>query len=113
MATYLLSVHLDAERPPMTPARQEQAYRDTGVFNQGLREIGALVFAAGLVPADEARVIDATGPSPITTPGTFIAGTRRLGGFWIVTAPDDATAEGWAHEASVACNEPVELRAFR
>lgn len=112
MPRYLLSVnHLDGE-VRMTPERQRQAFADTGAFNDRLRERGALVFAGGLVPVDRARVVDHRGDEPIVTRGPAIDASRRLGGFWIIEAPDDGTAESWALEASRACNEPVEVRAF-
>ena len=113
MGRYLLAVHLDEDRPPMDPERQRRAHADTGVLNRRMQEAGALVFAAGLMPAGHAEVVDATGDRPVVTAGTAVTGPRRLGGFWIVEAPDDECARAWAHEASVACNEPVELRPFR
>lgn len=112
MPRFLFSVNHDDGVETMTPERQRQAWEDTGAFNDRLRERGALVFAGGLVPVEEARVVDDTGEAPQVRPGPAIDATRRLGGFWIVEAPDDATAEVWAHEASRACNEPVEVRAF-
>jgi hypothetical protein len=113
MPRYLFSVNHDDGVVLMSPERQEQAWRETGEFNDRLRERGALIFAGGLVPAAEARVIDDRGDASIVTQGPAIEATRRLDGFWVIEAPDDATAEAWAHEASKACNEPVEVRAFQ
>jgi hypothetical protein len=110
---YLLAVHLDEEREPMAPDRQRRAHADTGDLNRRLQEAGSLVFAAGLMPADRAEVVDATGGGLRITAGTAVSGPRRLGGFWIIEAPDDERARAWAREASEACNEPVELRPFR
>jgi len=45
---YFLAVHSDAERTPMSAERQEQAWADTGVFNQRMRDQGALVYANGI-----------------------------------------------------------------
>jgi hypothetical protein len=107
---FLLAVHSDAERAPMSAERQEQAWADTSVFNQRMRERGALVYANGI--ASDSLVIDATGESVVESVGPFVAGPRRIAGFWILDAPDAETAREWAVEASAACNEPVELRAF-
>jgi hypothetical protein len=109
---YLFSVHHEDGEVRMTPERQQQAWDDTGAFNEHLERLGALVFAGGLVPVDRAYVVDGRGDPAAVRPGPAIEATRRLGGFWIVEAPDDATAAAWAHEASRACNEPVEVRAF-
>lgn len=112
MSRYLLSVnHLDGE-VRMSPERERQAWDDTGAFNERLERLGVLLFAGGLVPVDGASVVDNRGDEPIITPGPAIDAPRRLGGFWIIEAPDDATARAWALEASRACNEPVEVRAF-
>lgn len=113
MPRYLLSVHLDEDREPMTPERQRRAHEDTGVLNRRMQDAGALIFAAGLMPADRAEVVDATGGRHLVTAGTVVEGPRRLGGFWIIEAQDDEQARTWAREASEACNEPVELRPFR
>jgi hypothetical protein len=113
MPRYLLSVHLDEQREPMTPDRQRRAHSDTGTLNRRMQDDGVLVFAAGLMPPDHAEVLDATGGGLHVTAGTAVSGPRRLGGFWIIEAPDDERARAWAREASEACNEPVELRPFR
>lgn len=110
MAHYLFAVYTDDQRTPMTQERQQQAWDDTGTFNDRLRELGALVYANGL--AQEARVFDNSGASPVERDGFYIEGPKRLGGFWIIDAPDEHTAHAWAREASTACNEPVEVRAF-
>ena len=94
----------------MSVERQEQAWADTGAFNQRMREQGALVYANGIV--SDSLVIDARGESVFASVGPYVPGPRRLAGFWILEAPDAETAREWAIEASGACNEPVELRAF-
>ena len=94
----------------MSAERQEQAWADTGAFNQRMREQGALVYANGIV--SDSLVIDARGESVAASVGPYVPGPRRLAGFWILEAPDAETAREWAIEASGACNEPVELRAF-
>jgi hypothetical protein len=94
----------------MSAERQEQAWADTGAFNQRMREQGALVYANGIV--SDSLVIDARGESVCASVGPYVPGPRRLAGFWILEAPDAETAREWAIEASGACNEPVELRAF-
>ena len=94
----------------MSAERQEQAWVDTGAFIQRMREHGALVYANGIV--SDSLVIDARGESVAASVGPYVPGPRRLAGFWILEAPDAETAREWAIEASGACNEPVELRAF-
>lgn len=112
MPRYLFSVNHDDGVVLMSPERQQQAWDDTGAFNDRLRERGALIFAGGLAPVEQARVIDNRGPEAIVHEGPAIQAPRRLGGFWIIEAPDDAIAHSLALEASEACNEPVEVRPF-
>ena len=38
--------------------------------------------------------------------------TEYVAGFWVIDAPDDATALDLAADASGACNRRVELRRF-
>lgn len=113
MALYLFAVHQDADRTPLTPERQEQAFRDTGAFNDRMSALGAFVFANGLEPPTTARVVDARGEQAVWTDGPYLGQAPRwFSGFWVIEAPDDQTAQAWAVEASRACNEPVEVRPF-
>lgn len=114
MGRYLFSVYMDGEETAMTPERQERAWRETGEFNDRLEAAGALVFAGGLVHSSEAHVVDNIDGRGLSHEGPVIAsGDQRMVGFWIIEAPDDATAHALALEASGACNERVEVRAFR
>jgi len=113
MARFLLSVHLDDDLTPMTAERQAQAHADTGVLNRRMQQLGVLILAGGLVPTDEAFVVDATSSPIRELAQAYVTGPRRLGGFWIIDVSDAAAAREWAREASAACNEPVEVRAFR
>lgn len=112
MAQYLFAVHHDITAPKMSKEREEQSYRDTSAFNEKLQNLGALVFANGISDPSEAKVVDNTGDQPQVSNTTFITGSKYLGGFWVVEAPDAATAQEWALEASKACNQPVEVRPF-
>ena len=107
MGHYLFSVHQDTDRAPVSPERQQQAYADTGVFNKKMIDLGAFVYANGI--SMESYVIT---PDGSRSEEPFVSGPRRISGFWILDAPDAVTAEQWAREASTACNEPVEVRAF-
>jgi len=101
-----------------SPEEMQAAFERVGAFNAMLENAGAFVGAGGLTPPEEALVIDATsaeGPEKVAAArqergGTLSQGDLQLGGFWIVEAPDDAGARGYAGEASFACGQPVELR---
>lgn len=112
MPRYLFAVHHDDGVETMSPERQEQAWRETGEFNQRMKDMGSFVFAGGLHDADRATVVDDRDGRSESSPGCYITRPPRLSGFWILDAPDDETALAWAHDASRACNEPVEVRPF-
>jgi hypothetical protein len=118
MTQYLLAVHGRTDDPTPSEAEMQQAYADVDAFNARLQESGAWVFAGGLKPVSEARVIDATDATgatdapPRVTDGPFSEAKEVLGGFWIIEASDDSAATEIARQASAACHNPVEVRAF-
>ena len=110
MPQYLLSVWHDAdyELDFSTDDAQRQVAQ-VGAFNDALQAAGAWVFAGGLHPASEARVIRPGDAGETVIDGGFAAGGPQLGGFWIIDADDEA-ALAWAQRAAAACEGPVELR---
>lgn len=115
MTQYLLSVHGDetanAERAA-DPSLVERLYAQVDAFNERVRNAGAWVFAGGLQPTSTAVVVHGGTDAP-TTDGPRNTVREPLGGFWVIEAADRATALGWAHEASAACEAPVEVRPFQ
>ena len=113
MTQYLLSVHgSEEEYGYMSEEETQQAYADTGKFNEKLQADGAWVFAGGLLPIDQATTVDATGDKPIVTDGPYAESKEYLGGFWIIEAPDLDAALKLAEEGSAACRGKVEVRPF-
>lgn len=117
MTQYLLSVHgpVEAEEYGSYGSKEEmeQAFADTGAFNDRLQEQGYWVFAGGLQPADTATVVDGTGETPVTTDGPYLETKEVIGGFWIIEAPDLDVALRLAAEGSQACRGRVEVRPFQ
>ena len=113
MTQYLLSVHgSDEEYAAISEEEMQQAYAETGKFNEKLQAEGVWVFAGGLLSATQATVVDATGDKPIVTDGPYAESKEYLGGFWIIEAPDLDAALKWAAEGSAACKGKVEVRPF-
>ncbi|NHA01120.1 hypothetical protein G5V59_17970 [Nocardioides sp. W3-2-3] len=117
MTQYLMSVHgpVEAEEYGGYGSQEdmEQAFADTGAFNERLQEQGYWVFAGGLQPADTATVVDGTGETPVTTDGPYLETKEVIGGFWIIEAPDLDVALRLAAEGSKACRGRVEVRPFQ
>lgn len=117
MPTYLLSVYGDEAEFAAAEANPEliaQMYADVEKFNQRVREAGAWVFAGGLHPTSTATVVRATKDADvITIDGPYIEAKEKLGGFWVIKAPDLDAALAWARDGSAACQGPVEVRPFQ
>ena len=85
-----------------------------GVFNDGMRRDGYLVFAGGLgfPDAATATVFDNRDSSGLVTDGPFVESKEFVVGFWIIDVPSHEVAVRLAAEGSKACNRKVELRPF-
>lgn len=104
---FLISV-LDDTTNSATAAEMEAI----DAFNDRLVADGHWVLAGGLTAPNAATVIDGRGERPVFTDGPFIETKEYIGGFWVITAPDLATALVLATEGSKCCNRRVELRPF-
>jgi hypothetical protein len=117
MAEYLLSVWGPAEYGDFgtyeSKEAMEQAFADTGRFNESLQERGHWVFAGGLHPAHTATVVDGTGTEVVTTDGPYLESKEMIGGFWVIKARDLDEAMALAAEGSKACRGKVEVRPFQ
>jgi hypothetical protein len=116
MTRYLMSVYGPAEHGEYGNYPSEQAmneaFADTGAFNERLQEQGYWVFDDGLEPATTATVVDGQGAEPVLTDGPYLESKEYLGGFWIIEAPDLDVALKLAAEGSKACRGKVEVRPF-
>ncbi len=116
MAHYLMSVHGPVEMEEYgsygSKEEMEQAFADTGAFNERLQAEGYWVFADGLAPATTATVVDGQGEEPVLTDGPYLESKEYLAGFWVIEAPDLDVALKLAADGSRSCNRKVEVRPF-
>jgi hypothetical protein len=116
MTHYLLAVHGPAEMEEYgnygSKEEMEQAFADTGAFNEKLKTDGYWVFAGGLQSASTATVVDGQGETPVMTDGPYLETKEAIGGFWVIDAPDLDVALRLAAEGSKACRGKVEVRPF-
>lgn len=117
MTHYLLTVHGPAEMKEYgnygSKEAMEQAFADTGAFNDKLKADGYWVFGGGLEPVSTATVVDGQGDKPVVTDGPYLESKEVLGGFWVIDAPDLDVALKLAAEGSKACRGKVEVRPFQ
>jgi hypothetical protein len=116
MTHYLLAVHGPAEMNEFgnygSREEMEEAFAETGAFNERLRADGYWVFAGGLQQASTATVVDGRGEAPVVTDGPYLETKEVIGGFWVIDAPDLDVALKLAAEGSKACRGKVEVRPF-
>lgn len=114
MPQYLLSVRINEdEGESIDPSDLEQIYQDVEAVNQEIRAAGAWVFGGGLHPSSTATVVKHENGETITTDGPYVEAKEQVGGFWIIEAADLDEALTWAKKATVACQDPVEVRPFQ
>ncbi len=114
MSQYLISVHHTGEFPDVSEPDAEMlaAFERVGAFNDKLMANGNWVFAGGLMAPSTATVVDATGSDVLITDGPYAETKEQLGGFWVIEAPDLDAALAIGQDASVACQDAVEVRPF-
>jgi hypothetical protein len=111
MTQYLLSIYQPDGEPP-AELDLETMTRELGQLREDMRQAGQWVFAGGLLPADSATVVRATGGDVLTTDGPYAEGKEHLGGFTIVRSPDLDAALVWARRTAEITGLPVEVRPF-
>jgi hypothetical protein len=79
-----------------------------------MQEAGVYVFAGGL--EEEVAVAfsaDATRGEVLITDGPYVETKEYLGGFCVISVPDDETARYWAGRVAEGCGWPQEVRRFK
>jgi hypothetical protein len=79
-----------------------------------MQEAGVYVFAGGLEEeVEEAFSADATSGEVLITDGPYVETKEYLGGFCVISVPDDETARYWAGRVAEGCGWPQEVRRFK
>lgn len=113
MTQYLLAVYMVDGAPYPSDEAMQKAFADVEKLNGEMREKGAWVFGGGLTQPTSATVVKKEGDELLLTDGPFSEAKEQLGGFWVIQAPDLDAALAWAKKATVACQQPVEVRPFQ
>ena len=81
---------------------------------QEMKAAGVYVFAGGLEEDDVPLFsADATSGTLLITDGPYVETKECLGGFALVSVPDDEAAKVWAGKLAEACGWPQEVRRFK
>ncbi|WBQ02733.1 YciI family protein [Kribbella sp. CA-293567] len=106
MTQYLLGVQMvEGQATENEPGAVEALNRD-------MVAQGVWVFGGGLEPRSTTSVVRATQDGVLVTDGPFAESKEYMAGFWVIEAPDLATAQEWATRASRACAVPIEVTPF-
>jgi hypothetical protein len=111
MPQYLIAIHHPDDFDPS--AEDEATGREIDALNDEMVAAGVRVFVGGLQSVQAARSIRLKpGGALLVTDGPYIETKEHIGGFWVLecTGLDEALA--WGRRAAVACQGPVEVRAF-
>jgi len=114
MAQFMLSVwHDELFEPDFTSEEFQRIGPKVDDWNTRAIDAGIFVFAGGLQAPASATVVRATPSGEVSmTDGPFAETKEMLGGFWVIDVPDFDTALSWAKTATVACEQPIEVRPF-
>lgn len=77
-----------------------------------MKRAGVWVFGGGLEEDGPVYAADATSGEITITDGPYVETKEWLGGFCVVSVPDDEEAKVWAGKVAVGCGWPQEVRRF-
>ena len=77
-----------------------------------MKEAGVYVFAGGLEEEGQVYAADPAGNDVLVTDGPYVETKEHLGGFAVISVPDDEAAKHWAAKVAVGCGWPQEVRRF-
>lgn len=115
MPQFLMSVCFDDDYSSEFDRTDPDVVRTSAkidALNAEMAARGAWVFAGGLRPTSEAKVVRAGAVGIGTTDGPFAETKEQIGGIWVIDVADLDAALEWAAKATVACERPIEVRPF-
>jgi hypothetical protein len=112
MSQYLIAVYDQPDTRTRPREEMEGIYAAVGAVNQKAMDTGIFVFAGGLHDQSATTTVDARSGKPELTDGPYVESKEHLGGFWVIEVPDLDAALDFAREASIACQQPLEVRPF-
>ena len=112
MTQYLLTVY-QPDGPGPGPEVLARIGRELAALHEQIKADGSWVFSGGLHSPDSATVVRERAGDVMMTDGPYLEGKEHVGGIYVITAPDLATALEWGRKAAAATTLPIEIRPFR
>jgi hypothetical protein len=112
MPQYLIAVYDQPDTRSRPMEEMAPIYEAVGAVNQKMMDEGVFVFAGGLHDQAATTRVDARSGTPLVSDGPYLETKEYIGGFWVIQVADLDAALDWAKQASVACQQPLEIRPF-
>ena len=113
MSQFLMSVwHDDEYDVDFSGPDMQRIGQQVGALNERMDAEGIMLFGGGMHPASTAVVLQATDAGVAVSPGAYGGTAPQMGGFWIIDVADHEAALSWGRRAALACEAPIEVRAF-
>lgn len=108
---YLLTLYADESQfAKMTPEQQQQGLAAYMAYTQALKDAGVYVGSNRLRPSNTATTLRTTNSKTQVLDGPFIESRERLGGYFLIDAPDLDAAMSWAGRCPGVQHGIVEVR---
>lgn len=110
---YLLTLYADEGTfIKMTPEQQQQGLAAYMAYTEALKSAGVYVGSNRLRPSTTATTLRTTDGKTQILDGPFIDSKERLGGYFLIEAPDLDSALNWAGRCPGVAHGVVEVRAI-
>jgi hypothetical protein len=108
---YLMLLHVDESGwGQLTPEAQLRGMESYRAYGETLAMAGALVATGRLTPSATSTQIRTIGGKVAPMDGPYAETKEQIGGFYLIEAPDHATAVALAQQCPAAGHGVVELR---
>ena len=112
MTMYLIAIHRPNDYDPFAEEDEAMA-RDIDVLNDEMVAAGIRVFVGGLQPISKAKSLRLqVNGEVLVSDGHYLNTSEHVGGFWVLQVTNLDEALMWGRKAAMACQAPVEVRAF-
>ncbi len=112
MPEYLIAFN-DEWVPEQTPDDLRAKSAASRAVLEEMKAAGVFVFADGGIDTSTAVCsVEAEDGQPVFTDGPYVETKEHLGGFTIVSVPDDDTVRYWAGRLAVCLDWPQEVHRF-
>ena len=109
MSQFMLLIYAPAGFTP-TPEQIEAEMPKWFAYNQALRDAGLWLAGEQLQPVDTGKTVRRRDGELLVTDGPFAETRELLGGYYLIDAPDQATALEWAAKIPLVDYGSVEVR---